>query len=59
MFSHHLDENIDLNLDFVIPANPFDVVIEAYNALNIAICLHSLKLFECSGIKSMERVLGT
>ena len=43
LFAHHLDENLDLNLDFVIPANPFDVAIEAYDAWNIVMCLHSFK----------------
>ena len=57
LFPHHLDENIDLNLDFFIPANPFDVAIEAYDSWNIAMCLHSFKQFECSRIKSMHRLL--
>ena len=43
LFSHHLDENLDLNLEFVILANPFDVAIEAFDAWNIAMCLHSFK----------------
>ena len=59
LFPHHLDEKLDLNLYFFIPPNPFDVVIEAYDAWNIAMCLHSFKQFECSEIKSIQRVLGT
>ena len=58
LFHHHLDEKLDLKLDFVILANPFDATIEAHDAWNIAMCLHSFKHFECSGIKSVERVLG-
>ena len=58
MFAHHLDEKLDINLDFVIPTNPFDASIEAYNVWNITMCLHSFKHYECIGIKSMERVLG-
>ena len=58
MFAHHLDENLDLNLNFVIPKNLFDAAIEAYDVWNIALCLHSFKHFECNEIKSMERVLG-
>ena len=58
LFPHHLDEKIDLNLNFFIHANPFDVAIEAYDAWNIAMCLHSFKQFECNGIKSIQRVLG-
>ena len=57
MFPHHLDENLDLNLDFFIPTNPFDAAIEAYDAWNIAMCLH-FKQFECNGIKSIQRVLA-
>ena len=59
MFPRHLDKNLDLNLNFFIPANPFDVAIEAYDAWNIAMCLHSFKQFECGEIKIIQRVLGT
>ena len=58
MFAHNLDEKLDLIVNFFIPPNPFAVAIEAYDAWNIAMCLHSFKQFECSGIKSIQRVLG-
>ena len=55
LFPHHLDEKLDLILNFFIPPNPFAVAIEAYDSWNIAMCLHSFKQFECSGIKSIQR----
>ena len=47
LFAHHLVENIDLNLNYFIPVNPFDVVVETYDIWNIAMCFHSFKHFEC------------
>ena len=58
LFPHHLDEKLELILNFFIPPNPFAVAIKAYDAWNIAMCLHSFKQFECNGIKSIQRVLG-